>query len=348
MALRRWARSMFLIVAWASASSAPAAPSSPAPQRIVAIGDLHGDHRAWRDIAAAAGLVDRAGRWTGGRTIVVQAGDIADRGPDSLKIIRELRRLQSEARRTGGKVIALVGNHEAMNMTGDLRYVHPGEYAAFRGPRSQAVRDAYYAKHRRSIEEAARLRAPESTDEQIRAAWEQATPLGMIEHRRAWHPAGEVGAWVVRNPAAVKLGDLLFVHGGISGAYAGFSLEEINRRVAEALSAQDESDSAIINDARGPLWYRGLVARDESTPGGAAPSIDEELTEVLRKHGARAIIVGHTPALKGIAISHGGRLVQIDTGISRHYGGAVSYLEIIGDRRIPRPVEGSAGGERGR
>ena len=349
MALGRWTRWIFLFVAWAIAVSAPAAWSSPGPERIVAIGDLHGDHRAWRDIATAARLIDRTGRWTGGRTIVVQTGDVVDRGPDSLKIIRDLRRLQSEARRTGGRVIALVGNHEAMNVTGDLRYVHPGEYAAFRGPRSRAIRDRYYSENRGSIEDAARRRTPELTDAQIRAAWEQATPLGMIEHRLAWHPAGDVGAWVVRNPAVVKLGDRVFVHGGLSSAYAGSSIEEINRRVAEALTAQDESDGAIINDPNGPLWYRGLVTREESAPGAApVPSIDEELTEVLRKQGARAIIVGHTPALKGIVVSHGERLVQIDTGISEHYGGALSYLEIVGDRMIPRTVARSAAGAKSR
>ena len=336
MALWRWLRALVLVLAWACVVSAPAVAQAPTPERIVAIGDLHGDHQAWRDIAAAAGLIDRSGRWTGGRTTLVQTGDVVDRGPDSLKIIEDLRRLQSEARRTGGRVIALVGNHEAMNITGDLRSVHPGEYAAFRGPRSQAVRDRYSADHRRSIEDAARRRAPGLTDEQVRAEWERATPLGMIEHRRAWHPAGEVGAWVVRNPAVARLGDRVFVHGGLGGTYAGLSIEEINRRVGQALVAQDDSDGAIINDPDGPLWYRGLVARDEA--GASVPSIDEELTQVLRKHGARAIVVGHTPVLKGIAVSQGGRLVQIDTGISRHYGGALSYLEIVGDRMTPRTV----------
>ena len=341
MGLRRWARAICFVIAWALAASAALA-SSLAPERIVAIGDLHGDHRAWRDIASAAGLMDRSGRWIGGRTTVVQTGDITDRGPDSLKIIRELRRLQSEAPRTGGKVIVLVGNHEAMNVIGDLRYVHPGEYAAFQGPRSQAVRDRYYSKHGRSIEEAARRRDPDLTPAQIRAAWEQATPLGMIEHRQAWHPTGDVGAWIVGSPAVVKLGDLLFVHGGLSAAYADLSVDEINRRVAKALAAQDDGDDAIINDQNGPLWYRGLVTREGSAPGAAAPSIEEELTAVLRGHGARAIVVGHTPVLKGIAISHGERLVRIDTGMSRHYGGTLSYLEIVGGRMIPRTVARSA------
>src|ERR1700752_2839721 len=62
--------------------------AKPAPDRIVAVGDLHGDYEAWEAIAQAAGLVDAKGRWSGGSTTLVQMGDIADRGPDSLKIIR--------------------------------------------------------------------------------------------------------------------------------------------------------------------------------------------------------------------------------------------------------------------
>ena len=66
--------------------------------RIVAVGDLHGDFSAWRDIARAAQLVDDEGRWIGGDTVLVQTGDVVDRGPDSLKIIQDLMRLQHEAR----------------------------------------------------------------------------------------------------------------------------------------------------------------------------------------------------------------------------------------------------------
>ena len=138
MVLRLWRH----LGVWLAAVMAAAASTSPAfaqAQRIVAVGDLHGDYAAWIDIARAAGIVDARSRWSGGNAILVQTGDIADRGPDSLKIIRHLQALQKEAPAAGGKVVVLVGNHEAMNVTGDLRYVDPGEYAAFRDRRSEVT-----------------------------------------------------------------------------------------------------------------------------------------------------------------------------------------------------------------
>jgi hypothetical protein len=72
------------------------------------------------------------------------------------------------------------------------------------------------------------------------------------------------------------------------------------------------------------------------------PSIEEEIDVVLKAFDVRRIVVGHTPARSGIQLSNGGRLVRIDTGISRAYGGALSYLEILGGDVIPRTVATSA------
>src|SRR6185437_12008730 len=83
-------------------------------ERIVAVGDLHGDYQAWLDIARAAGIMDSAGHWARGRTTLVQLGDIVDREPDSLQIIRSLQQLEAEAPRAGGRVVVVLGNHEAM------------------------------------------------------------------------------------------------------------------------------------------------------------------------------------------------------------------------------------------
>jgi hypothetical protein len=336
MLVRLWTVLVLGLVAVLGGSAAPAQqPAAPVAHRIIAVGDLHGDYSAWLDIARAAGLIDGKNRWAGGRTILVQLGDVPDRGPDSLKIMRHLMQLQREAPRRGGKVVALVGNHEAMNMTGDLRYVDPGEYAAFADRDSAARRDRVFASNAAGIAAQYRLAAPAMTDAAVRARWLQETPLGWVEHRLAWSPKGELGRWVVRNPAVALVDGNLFAHGGVSLEYSKATMADINRRVAAALTAGDASPTAIINDPLGPLWYRGLVVRE---PGEVRPPVEQEVAAALAAYGARRIIVAHTPLLSGIAVLQGGRLVRVDTGNSRYYGGQESYLEIIGDRVVPHPV----------
>ena len=334
---------------------APAAPAL-AQQRIVAVGDLHGDYDAWIAIARAAGLIDAQNRWAGGNSTLVQLGDITDRGGDSLRIIRSLQQLSREASGKGGRVVTVLGNHEAMNLLGDLRYVTPGEFAAFADNRSRARRERVYMANRQKLEAAARATNPNVRPSQVREQWLSVTPLGWVEHRAAWAPNGELGRWAAANPAVVKIGDTVFVHGGLSAEYVPIGIEEINRRIAAAMRAADPSPAGILSDSLGPLWYRGLITRDpKADPDGARaaagkvrPSIEEELAAVLAATGAKRVVVGHTPSLSGIIIAHGGRLVRIDSGISRHYGGPLTWLEIVGDRvtarSVPRPAQ--SGGAR--
>ena len=363
---RLWVWPMMLFLVALLPGAAPAlAPVQPPSPRIVAIGDLHGDHAAWRAIARAARLIDKKGRWAGGKATLVQVGDIVDRAPDSLKIIRDLMRLEREAAAKGGTVFVLVGNHEAMMMTGDDRYIHPGEYAAFADRNSDRRRADVYTANRAAIEAAYKVTEPRLVATEIRSRWIQATPLGMLEYRAAWAPGGELGRWTLGHRAVARVGDSLFVHGGISAAYAGLSIDEINRRVAVSLAAQDESPTAIINDPMGPLWYRGLVTRSAdaevakpaapvpANPPVAPPSrptIEQEIAEVLRAFGVKRIVIGHTPTLGGIVEGAGGRLWRIDSANSSAYGGTPSYLEIIGDRviayKVPRPAAAGKGDRR--
>jgi hypothetical protein len=328
-----------------TALMSPPASAAP-PQRIVAVGDLHGDYQAWATIARAVGVVDARGHWSGGKTILVQLGDVTDREPNSLKIIRSLQQLQKEAPRAGGRVVVVLGNHEAMNLLGDNRYTTPGEYAAMVDSQSAARRDRVYEANRAQLETAYRGSDPKITPEQVRAKWMAEHPLGWIEHKLAWSPSGELGQWAARNPAIAKIDGTLFVHGGLSAEYAKLSMDDVNRRVATAMATADDSPKSVLNDPLGPLWYRGLVGRDADAESeriavpttGARPTIDQELTEVLAAYGAQRLVIGHTPLLSGIAITNGGRLARIDTGISRYYGGPLSWLEIIGDQMIPHVV----------
>lgn len=312
------------VVLWLWASMASADDGAELPV-IIAIGDIHGDYQVYEELLLASGLMDEDGNWAAGETIFVQTGDIPDRGPDTRKIIESIRRLQAQAPAAGGLVIPLVGNHEAMNVVRDLRYVHPGEYAAFADENSEATRDAYYLEHREEIEERAKRRAPEISAEDIRAQWNEETPLGKIEHGVAWSPDGEIGAWVADNLLVVKVGSYLFAHGGFSQEFSVVSLQDINIAGRKALLEQDWRRTSILRHRLGPLWYRGNVRGREDVPGF---SRKKELRQVLDAYDATHVIIGHTRNEKGIRMSLDGRLFQIDTGASAHYGGVPSFLRI--------------------
>lgn len=150
---RPWpASSVALILGVAALSACSADGSRPDPAtlprpvasgpagRIVAVGDLHGDVDASLSVLRLAGLVDDQGHWAGGTTTLVQTGDTTDRGPSSRGVLELMIRLEQEAPAAGGRVLALLGNHEAMNLTGDWRYVSPQDLADFGG--EEARREA--------------------------------------------------------------------------------------------------------------------------------------------------------------------------------------------------------------
>jgi len=116
-------------------STAPAASATrPAAERIVAVGDIHGDYDQFVKTLRAADVIDDKDNWIAGKARLVQIGDVLDRGPDSRKAMDLLMKLERQAAGAGGVVHALIGNHEAMVCMDDWRYVHPGEPKAFGGP----------------------------------------------------------------------------------------------------------------------------------------------------------------------------------------------------------------------
>ncbi|KAH6595359.1 hypothetical protein BASA50_005877 [Batrachochytrium salamandrivorans] len=101
--------------------------------RVVAIGDLHGDFKMSVETLQMANIIDVNFKWIAGNTIVVQTGDVTDRGADTIKLYALLRALTDQAKRHGGRLIQLLGNHETMNMAGDLRYVSDEDIASYGG-----------------------------------------------------------------------------------------------------------------------------------------------------------------------------------------------------------------------
>jgi len=172
----------------AHAVPAPAALGLPPPtaDTILAVGDLHADLDNAEATLRLLGVTDEDGHWAAGPATFVQTGDTTDRGPDSAAIMAMIRRLEGEAAAAGGRVVPLLGNHEVMNLQGDLRYVHPGDIAAYGGP---------------------------------------------AERRAALGPTGEDGRWLRTLDAAAKVGDTVFVHGGLHPDVAALGIEDVNELV---------------------------------------------------------------------------------------------------------------------
>lgn len=296
-------------------------------ERIVAIGDLHGDYDHYIDTLRAAELVNKRGKWTGGAAHLVQTGDIPDRGPDTREIMEHIDKLARQAASDGGRVHLLIGNHEAMNSYGDLRYVTPQEFADFAGRNSEAMVDRYYEL---SLEDM-KANNPEqfaALPEDYREQWDKTHPPGFVEHRQAWDPAwnpeGEYALRTLELKAAVKINGTVFVHGGISDKYADLSLEELSRQAHAELTEFNYENPGLVADECGPLWFRGLSGRE--------PEVGTPLLEsILERLSAQRIVVGHTPTPGVVWPRYNTRVVQIDTGIAAHYGGRPAYLEITAD-----------------
>lgn len=101
--------------------------------KIIAVGDLHGDLRNARIVLRMAGVMNETDDWIFGSKTLVQTGDILDRGKHSIEILRLFIKLRWQARKAGGRVINILGNHEVMNLLTDYRYVNAEEFGRWGG-----------------------------------------------------------------------------------------------------------------------------------------------------------------------------------------------------------------------
>lgn len=298
--------------------------------RVVAIGDIHGSYKNYIQILKDSGLINDNGSWIGKDTHLVQVGDLPDRGPDTAKIIKHLQKLEKQAARAGGMIHLLIGNHEFMNVIGDLRYVHAGEYEAFITIQSAKLRDAYTKKILREIKTKRTLQKSSSLemqmelpkiDEAFKKKLDEKIPLGYVEHRLAWQPGGTINSWIAEHNSVIKINDMLFLHAGLGPSAVNLSIQEINERIRAEILGQIKYKGGLGNSQDGPLWYRGLAMNPEEAETA-------HLEQLLKKHDVKKIIIGHTPRLGVITPRFGSKVLVIDTGISEHYGGHRSSLII--------------------
>ncbi len=335
--------------------------------RIVAVADIHGAFDELVTILQDTELIDETRRWSGGAATLVQTGDFTDRGPAVRAVMDLLMALAPQAEAAGGRVVVLLGNHEVMNLMGNLRDVAPETYASFADEDSGARRQSAYQAHRLlQLVQAAGRDAPVSSER----AWMGAHPPGYFVYREAMGPEGRYGRWLRTRPVAVKVGDTVFVHGGISPELGDLQIDDINARVWQELEAFDRLRSQLIAQQiitpsatfdeildigsaqlrleggapavlslvlempewltlrpDGPVWFRGYA----TWPDGRDQELD--VRRLLTRFQAKRFVVGHSVlTTRRVTSRFGGRVWLIDTGmLAEHYGGRPAALEIRGD-----------------
>jgi hypothetical protein len=340
----------------------------PAAERVVALSDVHGAAAAFTATLRAAQVVDARARWSGGETRLVVTGDLLDRGADSRAVMDLLRRLEDEARAAGGVVHVMLGNHEVMNLVGDLRYVAPAEYAAFAADEDPAERAAARNAY---IAAGTGLDAAE-----LGAEFDAKFPAGYFGHRQAFAADGEYGAWLLGKPALIVIGDTAFMHGGLPENVARRGAARVNQQAHETLTNYLKWNVHLIEagviPAYAPFYdHPGLIEAyavrvgegtaqwsDETkkTAGqlealhevstfnpdgvlwyrgtaGCSLAIEEaRLDASLVKLGARRAVIGHTPNPQGVRSRLQGKVIRIDTGmLNEAYGGSGAALILEGD-----------------
>lgn len=335
-------------------------------ERVVAFADVHGAHAELVRLLRETGIVDGQDRWVAGRTHVVSLGDLLDRGADSRKVMDLLMRLQGEAQAAGGRLHVVLGNHEAMNLLGDLRDVHVGEYAAYADIESAAER----AEQRKAWVSAQGGAAA--------AVFDQRFPPGFFGHRAALSPGGRYGRWLLSLPVAIAVNDSLFMHAGPSPALQGMSLQEVNLRYRTALTdylgLAGRLEQATLLQAADEFHLRPRLARERfgrmmAAAAAGEPTADAALGDVvakfeaaddhallssdgpnwyrgpalcreaaesdvllplLQQFGVARLVVGHTPTRDARAVTRfDGRVVKLDAGMNHAFyrGRAVALVQ---------------------
>jgi hypothetical protein len=223
------------------------APAGQAP-RIVAIGDIHGDVDGLTAILREARLIDGSGAWAGGPATLVQTGDYLDRGEDVRAVMDLLIALEAKAKAGGGRVVTLLGNHEAMNLLGVTRDATPEIYATFADAGSRARLDAAWAQYQKLGAALAATNEPVPPAlARSREAFERAYPRGYIEYRDAIGPRGQYGRWLREKPMVVTLGDTIFLHAGIPLTSAPERLEALNSRIRDEARRMDRFVQRLVD-----------------------------------------------------------------------------------------------------
>ncbi len=236
--------------------------------KLVAISDIEGNFTAFRELLQQCGVIDANYNWIFGDGSLVLVGDFFDRGDQVTEVLWLVYSLEDKAKAAGGYVHFILGNHEIMNLSGDLRYL-PSKY----------------------VQDAALLNEPYTSG--------------------LYGKDSELGRWLRTKNIIEKIGDLLFLHAGISSQMntMNISVSQINDMARpyyddSTFNYTDPRVDIIIGDF-GPFWYRGYYM---GTPRATVNQIDTTLNLYKVKH----IVTGHSIIADTISAFHNGKLIDLD------------------------------------
>ena len=266
--------------------------------RLVAIGDLHGDIGSAREAFMLAGAIDESDRWIGNNLTVVQLGDAIGRSYQDREVLDFLLALQQEAEANGGKLHLLIGNHEVFGARLELRWVHEDAYDAF-----------------------ASIPGLDLADPRLANVPPHQRPRGA-----ALLPGGHYARNLGQFPAVLRVGDTVFVHGGVTPHWANYGIDQVNKDVRRWFKGETAEPVSTLGMDPGNLDDSVMMSRHFSSE---RPDCDM-LGESLRILNAKRMVVAHT-VHQTITSKCDERVWAIDTGMSRYYAGPIEVLEIVDD-----------------
>ncbi|KAJ1686311.1 hypothetical protein LUZ63_017701 [Rhynchospora breviuscula] len=320
----------------ASSAASPSLPPSrlPPASRLVAIGDLHGDFHKSIQSLSLAGLVDPASlRWIGGSSVAVQVGDVLDRGGDELRILYLIRRLQTEAERSGGRLMMLNGNHETMNVARNFRYITPAGLEEFKNWAK------WYRAGLAMKQLCPDLPRPKDPFKGVPKSFPGVKPEyweGFHARIAALQPAGPITTrFLSSNHTILIVGNSVFVHGGLLRKHVEYGLDRINQDVRNWMAVNEPKHPMFVFDRDAVVWLRAF------SDGFNCDCT--QLQEVLSLiPGARRLVMGHTIQTEGINAVCGDQAIRVDVGLSKGCGdGVPEVLEITGGGKEVRILTAS-------
>ena len=296
----------------------------PKAEKIIAIGDIHGDISKARRAFRLAGLIDEHDSWVGGKSVCVQVGDVLDRGNNEVEIYYWFERLQREAQIAGGALHVLNGNHETMNIAKQFRYAtEKGTEEFNRWAHSHAMELALKAKC---------MYCPKDRIEAAKMYLKASQSDGAAARSAALQPGGDFSRrFIAPNPVVLQVGSTVFVQGSLLTHHVEYGIEKINKETHDwIVHGKVQEKPAFLSGRKAVVWARDFS--NENPEQCDCEALQQSLSKIP---GAKRMVVGHTIQGSGINSACSDQVYRVDVGLSRGCGdGTPEVLVIYNDSRV--------------